>query len=141
MARPRRWLIWIVSGIAFLVMVYACALPGDLAVGRDGEGLPGIYTVNGVDPVGQEYSGTMVIKATDIDDRFDVEWIVTGAIQNGVGTLSDDVFTVEWTEVNNATGDGTGTTVYQVMADGGMVGTWRADGFDQPGTEEVFPEP
>lgn len=136
-----KWLMWAVGVVAFLVMVYACALPGDLAVGREDDGeLPGVYTVNGVDPVGIEYSGTMVIKATDREDRFEVEWIVTGAIQAGVGTRDGTIFTVDWTEVTNATGDGTGPIVYEIMDNGELVGTWRADGFDEPGTERVFPE-
>ncbi len=138
-----KWVAWAVGVVAFLFMVYACALPGDLAVGRDDDtDLPGIYTVNGVDPVGNEYSGTVVIRSADGDgsDRFDVEWIVTGAIQRGVGTRAGDLLTVTWTEVNNATGDGTGPIVYEIMADGELVGTWMADGFDEPGTERVFPE-
>lgn len=141
MARSRKWLVGSLSVIAFLVMLYACALPGDLAVGRDDGGLPGVYAVNGVDPTGQEYSGTIVIKSTDSVDRFAVEWIVTGSIQLGVGVLAGDRLTVDWSEVNNATGQGTGTIVYEIMDDGTMSGTWRAAGFDEPGTEQVFPEP
>lgn len=136
-----KWLAWAVGVVAFLVMIYSCALPGDLAVGRDSEdGLSGVYTVNGVDPVGSEYSGTLVIRSTDGGDRFDVEWIVTGAIQVGVGVRDGDRLTVEWSEVNNATGDGTGTIVYEILPDGRLVGTWRAAGFDEPGTEQVFPD-
>ena len=137
-----KWLLWAVGIVAFLVMVYACALPGDLAVGRDDDtGLPGIYTVNGVDPVGTEYSGTIVIRATDRNDRFEVEWIVTGAIQTGIGIRDGDGLTVEWSEVNNATGDGTGPIAYEIMSNGELLGTWRAAGFDEPGVERVFAEP
>lgn len=136
-----KWLGWVVGVVAFGVMIYACALPGDLAVGRDNdEDLPGIYTVNGTDPIGTEYSGTIVIKATDRADRFDVEWIVTGAIQVGVGVRSGDRLTVEWTEINSATDDGTGPIVYEIMDNGELVGTWRIEGFDEPGSEQVFPE-
>jgi hypothetical protein len=141
MARSRRWLIGIVATVGFLVMLYSCALPGDLAVGRDGNGLAGIYTVNGVDPTGLEYSGTIVIRDTDIPERFEVEWIVTGALQLGIGIRDGDRLTVEWTEVTDATGDGTGPIVYQLRSDGGMEGTWRAAGFDRAGVEQVFAEP
>jgi len=60
---PAMKLLWWVVGItAFLIMLYNCALPGDLAVGRDRDnGLAGTYTVNGVDPTGIEYSGTVII--------------------------------------------------------------------------------
>ncbi|MFV0526683.1 MAG: hypothetical protein ACK5RL_19540 [Acidimicrobiales bacterium] len=137
-----RWLIWVVGIVAFLVMLYSCALPGDLAVGRDDpSGLSGVYTVNGLDPVGTEYSGTITIRDTDTADVYDVEWIVTGAIQHGRGVVTGDRMAVTWDEVNNATGRGTSDTEYVIAPDGSMTGTWVAAGFDQPGTEEVFPEP
>ncbi len=54
----------------FLLMLYSCALPGDFAVGKDSEvGLSGTYTVNGLDAQGVEYSGTVVIVATDVVDH------------------------------------------------------------------------
>lgn len=136
-----RWLKWIGGFVALVVMVYACALPGDLPVGRDDDGLPGLYTVNGLDPVGGGYSGTLTIVATDDPRTFDVQWLVTGARQEGTGRLDGTILTVTWTEVDNATGQGTGTTEYRIADDGSMIGTWRAEGFDEPGTEEVFPEP
>lgn len=137
-----KWL-WTILGFAALVlMVYACALPGDLAVGRDDDtGLPGIYTVNGLDPVGGEYSGTLTIVATDDPRTFDVQWLVTGARQEGTGVQRGDILTVTWTDVESATDRATSDTEYLIAADGTMTGTWTADGFDRPGTEEVFPEP
>ena len=136
------WLKWIVGFAALVVMVYACALPGQLSVGQDSDdGLPGIYTVNGIDPTGAEYSGTLTIVATDDPRFFDVQWLVTGARQEGTGTLRGRVLTVSWTEVDNATGEGFASSEYVIADDGTMVGTWRAEGFDRPGTEEVFPDP
>lgn len=136
------WVKWVVAVAAFLIMLYACALPGDLAVGTDAEGgLPGIYTLNGIDPVDTEYSGTLVISGTDRADVFDVEWIVTGAIQTGVGVRDGDRLTVDWTDVTNATGDGTGPISYQITSDGELIGSWQAEGFEQPGSERAFPQP
>lgn len=136
------WLKWIVGFAALVLMVYACALPGRLVVGRDAEdGLPGIYTVNGTDPVGGEYSGTLTVVGTDDPRSFDVQWLVTGARQEGTGVLRGSILTVTWTEVDSATGEGTGPIEYAVADDGSMRGTWRADGFDRPGTEDVLPEP
>ncbi len=135
------WLKWLVGFAALVLMVYACALPGNLPVGQDGEaGLPGLYTVNGTDPIGGEYSGTLTIVETDDPRTFGVQWLVTGARQEGTGRLTGDVLTVTWTEVDNATGQGTGTTEYRIRDDGSMTGVWTADGFDEPGSEEVFPD-
>jgi hypothetical protein len=136
-----RWLKWLGGFAALVLMVYACALPGNLTVGRDDGGLPGIYTVNGTDPVGGEYSGTLTVVATDDPRAFDVQWLVTGARQEGIGILRGDVFTVTWTVVDNATGEGTGPIEYVVAPDGRMTGSWTADGFERPGAEEVFAEP
>ncbi|MEL6984267.1 MAG: hypothetical protein AAFO29_17705, partial [Actinomycetota bacterium] len=109
------WLKWVVAFAALVLMVYACALPGQLPVGQDGgDGLAGLYTVNGTDPVGSEYSGTLTIVETDDPRIFDVQWLVTGARQEGTGRLQGSVFTVTWTEVDNATGRGFPTTVYDV---------------------------
>ena len=138
------WLKWLGGFAALVLMVYACALPGRFPVGRDDDdagGLAGIYTVNGVDPTGAEYSGTLTIVATDDPRTFDVQWLVTGARQEGVGQLRGQRFTVTWDEVANATGQGFATTEYLIAADGSMTGTWRAEEFDRPGTEDVFPEP
>lgn len=137
------WIKWTVALGAFLVMLYTCALPpSDLAVGPDGGGdLGGVYTVNGVDPIGTEYSGTMTIQASDDPDRFDVELVVTGSIQRGQGTRRSGELTVVWDDVVNATGRGTGTTVYTIHPDGSMTGRWSAEGFDQPGVEDIFVEP
>lgn len=143
-ARFRRvsWLKWLGAFAALVLMVYACALPGELSVGRDDpDGLAGIYTVNGVDPVGGEYSGTLTVVATDDPRRFEVQWLVTGARQEGIGVLQDRVLAVGWSEVDNATGQGTGPIEYVLADDGSMRGTWTADGFDRPGTEDVLPEP
>jgi hypothetical protein len=136
------WLKWVAGFGALVIMVYACALPGPLAVGRDDEaGLSGIYTVNGVDPIGTEYSGTLTVRDTDRPQVYDVQWLVTGARQEGVGTLEGDRLIVEWTVVDNATGDGTGPIDYRIEPSGEMVGSWNATGFDRPGSERVFPEP
>lgn len=136
------WLKWIVGFGALVLMVYACALPGRLPVGRDDEtGLSGLYTVNGVGPDGSEYSGTLTVIDTDVPRTYDIQWLVTGARQEGTGTLDGDRLLVEWDLVDNATGDGTGPIEYRIDAGGEMTGTWTVEGFDEPGTEQVFPEP
>ena len=93
------------AGLAVLLLTLsgasACAFPGDSI--RDEEGIIGTYTVNGVDPVGIEYSGTVTIVETDVADEYAVEWIVTGTIQQGTGRLDGDRFEVEWVSVTDAT--------------------------------------
>jgi hypothetical protein len=129
----------VVGAILFLGFLYFTALPGDLAVGRDDQtGLAGTYTVNGVDPIGREYSGTLVIAGTGAD-TYAMEWIITGSIVRGVGTHSGNRLLVEW-ETTAAVTSGTGRATYEIRADGSMVGTRVVDGIEGSGTEEIFPE-
>jgi hypothetical protein len=134
---PRRlwWLLIVAVGLVFL---YFTALPGDLAVGRDDStGISGVYTVNGVDPTGLEYSGTAVI--VDTESGYDIEWIVTGVIQRGIGTLVGDTLTADW-EATSSAGGGSGRSIYTVRDDGALIGERFIDGVDESGIEELFPE-
>jgi hypothetical protein len=116
-----------------------CGLPGDSL--DDGEGIVGTYVVNGVDPIGVEYSGTVTITATDVTGDYSVQWIVTGTIQHGVGRLRGDRLAVEWSTVTSARAESSGTAEYIVGTDGVLRGSRFVDGVDEPGTEEIFPEP
>jgi hypothetical protein len=115
-----------------------CGLPGDSL--DDGEGIVGTYVVNGVDPGGIEYSGTVTI--SEADGRYVVQWLVTGSIQSGIGVLSGDRLAVTWETVTDARGStSAGTAEYVVGDDGVLVGKRFVDGFADAGTEEIFPEP
>jgi len=125
----------ILLGLAPLVAV-ACSTPGSAVV--DGPGITGTYTVNGVDALGIEYSGTVVIEATDQSDIYAIQWIVTGAIHEGVGRLSGDTFSATWTTVTSPRGASSGTALYQLDAEGNLIGERRIDGVEDAGTEEIF---
>jgi hypothetical protein len=114
-----------------------CGLPGDSL--DDGEGITGTYVVNGVDPTGVEYSGTVIVESDG--DVYRVQWLVTGSIQAGVGTVTGDVFTVDWRTVTDDRGGSSGTAEYVIGADGTLRGERFVDGVAEPGTEEIFPEP
>jgi hypothetical protein len=116
-----------------------CGLPGDEL--DDAGGIAGTYVVNGTDPLGVDYSGTVTISPTDGAATYDVQWIVTGTIQRGVGRLSGDRLTVDWETVTSARGDSTGTAEYVVGDDGILRGERLVDGAEGVGTEEIFPEP
>ena len=127
-----------VLAVVLAAVVGACVVPGSTI--RDGPGLTGTYVVNGVDPLGVEYSGTVIIGRASDPGRYTVEWIVTGAIHEGTGTLSGDGFVVEWTTLRGPREGATGTADYTVEDDGRLVGTRTVDGLDGVGTEEIFPE-
>jgi hypothetical protein len=141
-------MVIVVLSAAFL---YTCALPGDLPASVDtSDGLPGTYSVNGVDPSGSEFSGTAVIRPTDGNSVFDIELLITGSIQQGRGELSGNRFQGTWRAVSSAAGQVTGTFDYLRSIDGTLTGTWTVDGSagdartgDQAatGTIELFPDP
>jgi hypothetical protein len=140
--KTRHLLTAVGSFLALGLMLYFCALPGDLPADTDtGTGLAGTYSVNGIDPLGVEYSGTVVIVETDLANTFDVEWIVTGGIHRGTGSRLDQRFDVEWQSIASGGGTGSGTARYDILDDGRLVGTRSVDGFDLTGTEEIFPDP
>lgn len=117
--------------------VALCGLPGDTL--DDGEGIVGTYVVNGVDPAGAEYSGTVTIRSAG--DEYLVQWLVTGSIQEGTGRLVGDRLIVEWETVTDARGPSSGTAEYVVGEDGVLRGERFVEGVDEAGTEEIFPEP
>lgn len=118
----------------------ACAFPGESL--EDGEGIVGTYVVNGVDPLGAEYSGTVIIAEGDEPGVYTVQWLITDTIQEGVGRLSGDELTVEWSTLAAAgRGDASGTATLTVGDDGVLRGTRTVEGVDEVGTEEIFPEP
>lgn len=113
----------------------ACFVPRT----ADQEGLIGTYVVNGVDPQGLEYSGVFTISEGEGRDLL-VQWIVTGAIQEGTARRVGDTLEVEWRGVEGLGSSASGTARYTINDDGTLVGTRTIDGADGVGTEEVFPD-
>lgn len=123
--------------VVLLLILSACSVPGS-QVSR-GDGLDGTYVVNGVDPVGIEYSGTVIIDEGD-DGTVTMEWLITGAILEGSGRLDGDTLEIDWTTVEDPRGEASGTATYTVEDDGRLTGTRTIDGVDGTGTEEIFPK-
>ncbi len=124
--------------VVVLAAATGCSEPGTAVV--DGEGITGTYTVNGIDARGEEYSGTVVIEATDTGDEYLIRWLVTGAIQEGTGVLRDNVFEVDWSTISAPAGDARGTARYTLADNGDLTGTRTIDGVDGVGTETIFQE-
>jgi hypothetical protein len=116
----------------------ACAVPGVPVV--DGPGLEGTYVVNGVDPLGTEYSGVVIIGPGETPNEVSIQWLITGAILEGVGTVDGDRLGVEWSTVEGPRQGSFGTAAYTIADDGSLTGTRTVDGVDGSGTEEIFPE-
>ncbi|MDJ0663878.1 MAG: hypothetical protein QNJ75_04910 [Acidimicrobiia bacterium] len=121
-----------------LIVVFAtaaCAFPEE---GFDGD-LEGDYYINGVDQKGNEYGGSLTIVATDEPDVYDMQWIITGSIQSGVGTVTDDLLVVEWGALEGFDTSSRGTATYEITPEGQLIGERTVAGEDGIGSEEAFP--
>jgi hypothetical protein len=99
----------------------------------------GSYSVNGFDPLGAEYGGNLTITAGDTANTYNLQWIVTGSVQEGNGRLKGNTLTVEWETVSNALRQSHGTATYTVTVNGELHGTRKVEGLSGEGTEEAFP--
>lgn len=125
----------ITLAILLSLAIAGCAFPEE---GYDGD-LNGTYFLNGVDRDGTEYSGTLTITETTDPDVYDMQWIVTGSIQTGTGTIDGTELTIEWHAMEGFDTASHGSGRYTVSVDGDLNGERTVAG--QPGvaTEEAFP--
>ncbi|MEZ5178649.1 MAG: hypothetical protein R2746_10320 [Acidimicrobiales bacterium] len=114
----------------------ACSLPGSQVEGT--EGLVGTHTVNGTDPEGGEYSGTVEIRATDRTDTFEVSWVITESILEGTATVDGDRVRVTWASVEGAERPISGTGTYTIDDEGNLVGRRIVAGTDAELTETIY---
>jgi hypothetical protein len=102
------------------------------------ESIAGNYVVNGFDPLGTEYSGYLSVAPTDTPDTYAFQWIVTGSIQQGTGTLEGNQVEVAWSTVENFE-PSSGTTTYTITTYGVLDGTRSVEGYEATGTETAYP--
>ena len=107
---------------------------------KDGPGIDGVYVVNGTDTVGNEYSGNVDVRTSD-DGTVQVQWMITGGIQEGTGSLDGDVLEVDWHTVTDPRGTSSGSAEFVVADDGTVAGTRTIDGVDGTASEEWFLRP
>jgi hypothetical protein len=97
--------------------------------------LAGQYVIHGTNPSGQQYEGRAAIKSAD--GVYQVVWKIAERKHVGTGILKGELFSV----VYQATGRGQrpGVVVYEVQADGSLVGVWVGLGRTETGTERWRP--
>jgi len=130
--------------VVCLVLLSGCGEDGagKLAPDADPAGVPnlvGSYVVNGFDPLGTEYGGHLTISEGEGLNRYDLQWIITGSIQEGIASLEGNQLIVEWSTVDGLNRDVSGTAEYTVTEAGELYGTRTVAGSDEVGREEAFP--
>jgi hypothetical protein len=115
-------------GVVILAWVTS---PNPAATQDDGDPFTGRWLINGEDPFGTEYSGSLTIQAKD--GGYQLDWIITGALLTGSGRTSGDTLTAEWNGTIAGT-DVVGTAAYTVDRDA-IAGVTMIAGVDGEGAE------
>ena len=115
--------------------ISACVFPEEAFDGS----LEGSYYVNGFDHQDVEYSGLLTITATDDPQLYEMQWIITGSVQEGLGRVEGAKLIVEWQALEGYDASSRGTATYDISPDGELVGERRVIGQEGAGTEEDFP--
>jgi hypothetical protein len=84
-----------ISILIFLLAIglSACARnkPAPLGADAPADNVPNIvgsYAVNAFDPTGEEYGGTLTITEGGQPNEYKFQWLISGGIQEGTGTLA-----------------------------------------------------
>ena len=99
----------------------------------------GSFALNATDPTGEQYGGTLTIFAGDAANEYKMQWLVSGDIQEGVGTLAGNQLTFTWQSISETDQYLTGHGVYTVTVNGELYGERYIDGVDGPGIESAYP--
>ena len=118
--------------------------PAPLGADAPADNVPnvvGSYALNGNDPTGEQYGGTLTIFAGEAPNEYKLQWLVSGGIHEGTGTLNGNQMTFTWYSVSGTDQDVSGTGTYTVTVNGELYGTRFIDGVEKPGTESAYPNP
>lgn len=126
---PVRWAIGIIGFVLILAWFTA---PNPIDSGSDSDPFVGRWLINGVDPFGVEYSGSLSI--TPSGDEYALEWIITGALVSGTGERAGDELRAGW---RRTAGDVVvdGTAEYRIDEPGILRGTVNIPGAPESGHE------
>ncbi|GAB4404304.1 MAG: hypothetical protein OHK0052_26900 [Anaerolineales bacterium] len=115
--------------------------PGPLTAPADPAALPNItgdYAVNGSDPTGAEYGGTLHIEE-DGTGTYQLYWVITGSLQSGSGSIEGNQLLVSWQTYGSATGEIRGTAIYTITQTGQLDGIRLIEGNPTQGVEVAYP--
>jgi len=139
----RRKLFTLITLLLLMILLLAgCrnkgVIQGQPADPKNIPDLVGIYAVNGVDPAGENYGGTLTIKPGDEPGSYRLQWIVTGAIQEGEARIEGNQLKGRWWTLEGIS-QAQGDIVYTITTLGELDGARSVDGFDRTGWEKAFP--
>lgn len=122
------WTVGVVVGVAVLAWFTS---PNPALQDADADPFTGRWLINGEDPFGTEYSGSLTIGA--VGGSYRLDWIISGALLSGSGRISGDRLEADWS--GTVAGDLVeGTATYRVTG-AAIEGTTRIFGVDGHGAE------
>jgi hypothetical protein len=68
-----------------------------------------------------------------------MQWIITGSVQEGTGTVTDARLVAEWDAIEGYDAGSYGTAEYEILDNGELRGERTVTGQEGIGTEEAFP--
>lgn len=118
--------------------------PAPLSADAPADNVPdiiGSYALNATDPTGEQYGGTLTISAGDKPNEYKFQWLVSGGIQEGTGTLEGNKVTAAWHSIEGTAQNISGTISFTVTVNGELYGTRIIDGVDGLSQETAYPNP
>lgn len=116
--------------------------PAPLGADAPADNVPditGSFALNAEDNTGEQYGGTLTIFAGDAPNEYKMQWLVSGDIQEGVGTLEGNQLTFTWQSIPGTDQHLSGHGVYTVTVNGELYGERYIDGVEGPGLESAYP--
>ncbi len=101
--------------------------------------ITGSFALNATDNMGERYGGTLTVFAGDALGEYKLQWLVSGDIQEGEGTLEGNQLTFTWRSVSGTDQYLSGHGVYTVTVNGELYGERFIDGVEGPGIESAYP--
>ncbi len=137
--------------ISILILLAAITLsacgrnkPGILGADAPADNVPSIlgsYAVNAIDPTGEQYGGTLTITNGDQPNEYKFQWLISGGIQEGAGTLEGNQLIFTWNSLAGTDQVVSGVGEYTVTVNGELHGTRTINGVETPGEETAYPNP
>jgi hypothetical protein len=136
--------VLIITGLIMLVLSACSTGERSQIKGKDAspDALPtivGSYSVNGFDPLGTEYGGNLTVAPAGGEDRYKLQWIITGSIQEGDGRIDGNKLMVQWHTVEGSGPGASGVTTYTITTEGELYGPRQVEGQAKLGSENAFP--
>lgn len=133
--------------MALALMLTACfprRTPAPLGADAPADNVPSIigeYALNAEDATRERYGGSLFITAGSQPNEYNLQWLVSGDIQQGVGTLEGNQLTFTWQSVEGTDQYLSGYGMYTVTVNGELYGERYIDGVTKPGQETAYPNP